>query len=579
MKKQLMPYFIIGSLALLLFIPGLGWAALFDWDEINFAECAREMLVSGDYGSVQIAFEPFWEKPPLFIWMQAASMQLFGVNEFAARLPNALCGMVTLLVLFRVGKRLYDARFGWFWVIAYACSILPHFYFKSGIIDPWFNLFIFLGIYQFILYTNEVNVNSSSAWMRNKIVLSAVFISLAVLTKGPVAMLIFGLCFLVFRWRIKRSIISWKHFCMYAGVVCLVLGIWFLSLLLTGRGHLIWEFIAYQIRLLTTEDATHGGSFFYHWIILLFGCFPAAPLFIQGIRGQHPDTPFEGHVRKWMMYLFLVVLILFSLVQTKIVHYSSLCYFPLTYIAAYTAWHIWHERLVWKRLTSILTGITAVPFVLGFTLIPLIDHWKGQLVPMGFKLDAFALGCLEANGDWFGFEWLIGLLLGGGVAYALWRLVRGRVREGVIVLAGTSLLTIVLALFLIVPKVGLYSQDAAIRFWKSKKGQDVYVSTLEYKSYAHYFYAETQDGIPENRLFQQWRKENYKVYYKPNAPMSENEIQFQQQWILKGTIDKPAFFAVHNKRSKELLQFFPELQYVGTENGFVFLKRDANAPK
>lgn len=44
-------------------LPFLGNTYLFDWDEVNFAECAREMLVSGDYLHPQIDFEPFWEKP------------------------------------------------------------------------------------------------------------------------------------------------------------------------------------------------------------------------------------------------------------------------------------------------------------------------------------------------------------------------------------------------------------------------------------------------------------------------------------------------------------------------------------
>jgi len=91
---------IIAVVSLAFFVPFLGTVHLFDWDEINFAESAREMLVTGNYTRVQINFEPFWEKPPLFIWLQALSMHLFGVNEFAARLPNALCGTITLLVLF-----------------------------------------------------------------------------------------------------------------------------------------------------------------------------------------------------------------------------------------------------------------------------------------------------------------------------------------------------------------------------------------------------------------------------------------------------------------------------------------------
>ena len=86
--------------ALLLFVPGLGAVHLFDWDEINFAEIAREMVVSGDWSRPTMGFEPFHEKPPLFMWMQAACMNAFGIGEFAARLPNALCGALTLVVLF-----------------------------------------------------------------------------------------------------------------------------------------------------------------------------------------------------------------------------------------------------------------------------------------------------------------------------------------------------------------------------------------------------------------------------------------------------------------------------------------------
>ena len=137
-------YFYILLLGSVLFFPFLGNSHLFDWDEINFAEASREMLLTGNYTQTQIDFQEFWEKPPLFFWMQALSMKLFGINEYAARFPNAVCGIFTLLILFNIGTKLKDTKFGWLWVLCYAGSILPQFYFKSGIIDPWFNLFIFL---------------------------------------------------------------------------------------------------------------------------------------------------------------------------------------------------------------------------------------------------------------------------------------------------------------------------------------------------------------------------------------------------------------------------------------------------
>ncbi len=178
---------LLGIAAAILFIPFLGAVHLFDWDEVNFAECAREMIKTHDYSTAQINFFPFWEKPPLFIWMQVLSMKVFGINEFAARFPNALCGIVTVVLVFNLGRKLYDNRFGLLWALAFAGSLLPHFYFKSGIIDPWFNLFIFLGIYHLARYTNDYTYASSSRFFNRSVFLSSLFIALAILTKGPVA--------------------------------------------------------------------------------------------------------------------------------------------------------------------------------------------------------------------------------------------------------------------------------------------------------------------------------------------------------------------------------------------------------
>ncbi|MES2387609.1 MAG: glycosyltransferase family 39 protein, partial [Bacteroidota bacterium] len=155
--KRLPPEPVIALVAALFFIPFLGRVHLFDWDEINFAECAREMFINGEYGRVYINFQPFWEKPPFFFWLQTACMHLFGVGEFAARFPNALCGIITLLLLYRTGAKLYNRNFGLLWAGLYIGSILPHFYFRSGLIDPWFNLFIFIAILNLVRYVHRHN--------------------------------------------------------------------------------------------------------------------------------------------------------------------------------------------------------------------------------------------------------------------------------------------------------------------------------------------------------------------------------------------------------------------------------------
>ena len=169
-------------------MPFLGAVHLFDWDEVNFAESAREMMLTQEYFRVQINFLPFWEKPPLFFWLQTVSYYLFGVNEFAARFPNAVCGILVLLTLFNIGKTHFNGRIATLWVLFTTASLTPHLYYKSGIIDPWFNYFIFLSIYQ--LYLAFINPQK-----RNKhFMLMGIFNGLAILTKSPVALLVLGLC-------------------------------------------------------------------------------------------------------------------------------------------------------------------------------------------------------------------------------------------------------------------------------------------------------------------------------------------------------------------------------------------------
>ena len=122
-------YIYIVMTTLVLFLPFLGAFHLFDWDEVNFAECAREMIETGDYTQVLINFVPFWEKPPFFIWMQALSMKAFGVSAFSARLPNVFAALFTFLFLYKGGKKLKGPIFGLIWVMAYAGSFLPNIYF------------------------------------------------------------------------------------------------------------------------------------------------------------------------------------------------------------------------------------------------------------------------------------------------------------------------------------------------------------------------------------------------------------------------------------------------------------------
>jgi len=203
------------------------------------------MLQTGDFKTVNINYTSFWEKPPLFFWLQAISMKLIGINEFASRFPNIICGVLTLMIIFRIGNRVVNKRFGIIWVVSFATAILPFFYFKSGIIDPWLNLFILLVFTYFIYYLDPKN--HERRYM--KLIFSAFFFGLAILTKGPVSILIFGMSFLIFLVikRVKISISVW-HVITFLIVLFVTGGSWYLLQILDGNIDVLKAFI--YIRLL-----------------------------------------------------------------------------------------------------------------------------------------------------------------------------------------------------------------------------------------------------------------------------------------------------------------------------------------
>jgi 4-amino-4-deoxy-L-arabinose transferase-like glycosyltransferase len=534
----------IAAVASLLFVPFLGGVHLFDWDEINFAEAAREMIVTQNYLTVQINFLPFWEKPPLFIWMQVLSMKLFGINEFAARFPNAICGVVTLLVLFKIGRKIHNNLFGILWVLAFAGSVLPFFYFKSGIIDPWFNLFIFLGIYFLILYSSPL-----SSKRKQNIILAAAFAGLAVLTKGPVGFLLIALTTAVFLVLVKFKVkVKFTEIVLYFLILALVGGSWFIVQILAGHYNTVVEFIVYQIRLFQTKDAGHGGFFGYHFVVLFFTVFPTSVLALKGFRNENIENDFHRLIKKWMVILFWVVLILFSIVKTKIVHYSSLAYFPLTFLAASFVYLASKNKQTWKKWLSALLIFVSVLFAVPVILLPFADKLKNEIIARNLIHDPFTVGNLQATANWMGFEFIPGIFLLVAIVLILTRIPGTEVLKRAVYLWGTTLIFTFSVITLVVPKVEKYSQNALVEFYKSHAGEDVYLRNIYFRSYATYFYGETTP--PDNPNF------------------------YDENWLLTGNIDKDVYFVTKVHRAKRLEEY-TDIQKIEEKNGFVFFKREA----
>jgi len=540
-RKNIIIQFFIVTIASFLFIPFIGRVHLFDWDEINFAESAREMILTHNYLTVSAFFQPFWEKPPLFIWLQVLSMKIFGINEFAARFPNAICGIITLLVIYNIGRKLYKERFGLIWVISFACSLLPFFYFKSGIIDPWFNLFIFLGVY-FWIETINTSILKQELF---RVFLSALFIGLAILTKGPVALVIFILVvFVLFILNGFKLEVNWKSILLFIISLFFIGGFWFILQILTGNYKLMFEFILYQIRLFKTEDAGHGGFPLYHFIILLFGVFPASIFAIQGHRYiSKKDGRKVFHTS--MIVLLWVVLILFSIVKTKIIHYSSLAYFPITFLAAYSVKLIFEGKMKFRLWQKILYAAIGSILALIAILLPLFNQYKHLLIDNGFITDKFTIGNLNADPGWTFSITLVGILLLGSIVFIL-SFIKKNVKLQLGLMSFFLIAFVYLATFYITPGAEKISQNASVEFIKEKGKKNAYVYSF-FKSYAPPYYSNQQ--IPD-----------------------DNRI-FDESWLVNGNIDKDVYFIAKIDRKEEIIRLFPRLKFLYEKNGYIFFVR------
>jgi 4-amino-4-deoxy-L-arabinose transferase-like glycosyltransferase len=556
---QKITYFplLLACIGACLFFPFLGNVHLFDWDEINFAESAREMLLTGNYRKVQIDFQPFSEKPPLFFWLQTLSMYFFGVNEYAARFPNALFGVFTLLTVYFIGRKHLSENFGVLWAMCYAGAILPHFYFKSGIIDPVFNFFIFNGIY-FLSRTLALlkkNKKQDLQDKKNRQViqfagLAGLAIGLAVLTKGPVGFLVPFLCYVVYAvGEGFRNIFEWKAVLVFCCCILLVSLAWFgLDILENGLGFLV-EFIKYQIDLFTQPVAGHDQPFHYHFVVVFFGCFPisiiALPLLWQWKKAK------LSTFSQFMFLLFWVVMILFSLATTKIVHYSSLSYYPLTFFAAYRLYLLTTHKATWVWRDTLLLAVVGFVITAIFTLLPFVGNHTNLLVP--YIKDDFAVANLAAKVDWHLYEGLVGLLYGLAILAALYFFRQAKHLVAINILLPATAVFMFVATTVIVPKIERYTQGSIVDFYKTLQGQDVYVQVVGFKSYAHYFYPQIRPNSEEKRR--------------------------NTTWLINGEVDKPVYLVVKNTAQREIseLQSSPNLKQLPTNfNGFLVFYRAKN---
>jgi 4-amino-4-deoxy-L-arabinose transferase-like glycosyltransferase len=407
-------YLLLIAVTGLLFLPNLGGPSLWDIDEGNNLECAREMLDAGNWVIPYFNYTFRVDKPALLYWLQIWCYQLFGVGEFAGRLPSALAALVTVLLVYEMGRRFFNASTSLLAGIILASSPLfcaaAHFANPDALLNACTvaTLFFFWQAFRW----------GRGLWF----VPAGLAAGLGMLAKGPVAVVLpLGVCLLFLTWS-RRLGLLWDRRLAWACLACaLVFVPWYGWVGADTRGEFLRGFfLKHNVdRYLSTMEG-HGGGLYYYPMALLVGLAPWSAFFVPtvwyalGRAGRtDADLPLKGDglppAYRFLWCWLAVYLFFFSLSGTKLPNYILPAYAPLALLTAR-----WFDR--W-RCGAIQPRNWMLPA--GLVLFALM----GLAVAIGLAAADGSLGwlsfrnyCLPGVGNWAG----LGLLPVFAAAIAWW---------------------------------------------------------------------------------------------------------------------------------------------------------------
>ena len=371
-------FLLISRMFAMYFIP------LNDSTEARYGEIARIMLETGNWVTPMQSYgEPFWAKPPLSTWTSALSMSLFGVNEFAARLPSLLLSIGILWLVWDLAKKRSGSDVAMIATLVLAGCLF--FFLNAGTVmtDP---ALIFCTILSMFAFWNAV-VAQKKPW-------GYVFfagLGLGLLAKGPIALVLTGMP--IFFWVLRhkqRWIALWERLPWVAGSLLMLLIAlpWYVLAELRTPGFINYFIVGENFHRFL--DPGWGGDKygFAHtaplgmiWVYALLGIFPWSMVGFAWLihHGKKlPDLCKDND--GWVSYLLLCTLVPlgFFTFSSNIIYpyvFPSLPAFALLFAELMKRSHL--DVTAEKRVVS-FAAITGVIFLLVSTLFIVKPEWVSK---------------------------------------------------------------------------------------------------------------------------------------------------------------------------------------------------------
>jgi 4-amino-4-deoxy-L-arabinose transferase-like glycosyltransferase len=401
---------IYAILAALLYLPGLGRPALWEPDEGRYAEIAREMVVSGDYVTPRDDFELYFEKPPLVYWAEAAAIHVFGVGEFAVRLPAALFSIGEVVVTAALADAMLGAMPGFLSVLVLALSPLFFGFARFATLDPALAFFLTAGLGAFFAAARCDSFAQPSA--RRWMLLSAAMLALGTLAKGPIALLLGGAIALVWLATERRlRQIAEMPLVSCAVIYAAIVAPWFALMESRNPGFLRFFFIHEHLERYVSSTE-HGWGPWFFIPIVIGGAWPwifFAPLGWSAMRAKtsQDDAPPPSTGRAAADFLtvwFAIVFVFFSIPRSKLGSYILPALPPLAIVAGYGLARTSALEAIARRCLFAVVAIASVILAVGIVVV-----FERSMAPLNpeFGPDAVLIGLALAAGP------IASYLLGG----------------------------------------------------------------------------------------------------------------------------------------------------------------------
>jgi len=299
--------------------PGLGVATLWEPDEPRFAEATRQMFERGDFLTPYFNGVPRFEKPILLYWLQAIAYAALGPTELAARLPVAVMGIGTVLVLYLLGAAIASPRAAFVAALALATMFRFVAMSRQGLTDVPVVFFITVAMYGFV---RSVTTPSRAApWLA----WSAV--GLGVLTKGPIGLLPVAVWAAYAAARRDGQLVA-RVRPIAGAIVAMVIAVPWYAMMIVEHGRAFVDFaIGHEIvnRVMSEREFAPMRGFLYYFKVWPGDAAPWSILFIAALGWttrrwrelRTDDRRAIGLALTW----FLGVFFIFSLSRSKVAHY------------------------------------------------------------------------------------------------------------------------------------------------------------------------------------------------------------------------------------------------------------------